>query len=461
LPGFAGFRSFTRRLILDNGDPFVLEPAQSRIMKAHFAGWTEVCAIIPTGNGKSTLLAARGLHHMLTTPQAECIVAAASADQAAIMFDQMAGFVERSELALDVKRGIRAIYHQGEGPNRKPLGRIRVISADASKNSGAIPSLVLVDELQAHPDGHLYNMLQQRLNKRHAQMLTISNAGWDEKSFLAQMRQRAYEHDSFVRKGMLNTAEVGSMAFFEWCLGDADDPRNVRTVKRANPLKAVKVEDLTRRLESPGLIWPEWLRATCGRWTIAETPWLGEDGEAVWDGLELDVGGLSDGDEVYLAVRCGAGAGIGIASPRAEAVVGGIEYLPAPHGGRVPLEHVEQRIRQLAKRFKILQVAYDPDQFRRSAEILEAEHLPMIEVPQRPQRLAQATATIWRLISAGLLHHDGDPELRSQALAGRTKETTGGWRLDPTPETVALIALAMACHEATQTPAEPPTFIAV
>jgi len=439
-------------LVLDNGDPFILEPFQRTIMKPHFAGAVEEVAILPTGNAKSTLLAARGLHHMLTTEHAECIIAAAAADQAAIIFDQMAGFVRGSDLPLDVKLGIRAIYHKGDGPNRKPLGRIRVISADAGKNSGAIPSLVLVDELQAHPDGHLYNMLQQRLDKRHAQMLTISNAGWDERSFLAQLRKQAYEHESFTRRGMFNHARTESMEFLEWCLGEKDDPHDVRTVKCVNPLKAITIEGLERRLNSWGLIWPEWLRMTCGIWTTVEMPWLPED---AWEACKADIGGVAEGDEVFVSVRVGAGAGIAIVAPRGEdRVAVKVQILDPPAQGRLPFKSIEFALRRIAEQYEVVSIGYDPDQFRPSAEVLMEAGLPMEEQPQRVTRLSVATSALYRLISAGLLSHDGDPALRAQVRAGKAKETTQGWHLEPTAETNGLIALAMASLEATKAPPE-------
>jgi len=68
---------------------------------------------------------------------------------------------------------------------------------------------------------------------------------------------------------------------------------------------------------------------------------------------------------------------------------------------------------------------------------------------------------MWRLVSAGLLRHDGSPELRSQVLLGRTKETVQGWYLVPTAQTAGLIAVAMAVHQATQVPSEPPAFVAL
>jgi hypothetical protein len=46
-------------------------------------------------------------------------------------------------------------------------------------------------------------------------------------------------------------------------------------------------------------------------------------------------------------------------------------------------------------------------------------------------------------------------------LAGQTKESISGWRLEPTAQTAALIALAMAVHRATAQPDEPPAFVAL
>jgi len=72
--------------------------------------------------------------------------------------------------------------------------------------------------------------------------------------------------------------------------------------------------------------------------------------------------------------------------------------------------------------------------------------------PQSPERMSQASAALYRLIESGELVHDGDPALRAQVLAGVTKETERGWRLQKDPHSHrpidALIALAMACYEA-------------
>jgi phage terminase large subunit-like protein len=358
----------------------------------------------------------------------------------------MAAFIDGSDLPLDAKRGIRAIFHQGQGPNRKPLGRIKVISADSRKNSGVIPSLVLVDELQAHPDGSLYEMFRSRLKKRGAQMVTISNAGWDEDSFLGKMRLDFHNDPSFTRKGMFNHAETSTMEFFEWCLGPGDDSENPRVVKKANPFSGVTAESLTEWAEAKGRIEAEWLRGACGIWTSAELPWLkAED----WDCLRVDVGALAEGESVYMAIRVGAGAGIAMAAPRPDGRIAvGARIIPAPEQGRISYEGLEWQIRRLAEQYNVKAVLYDAGQFLRSAEILQQAGIPMQEAAQKPPRYVEATATLWKLITAGLIVHDGDEALRREVLAGQTTETETGWRLVATEQTRALIAMMLAVHQA-------------
>jgi phage terminase large subunit-like protein len=455
----ARFGRFCRRLVLDTGNPMILEPFQRTILRPYFHGVRETVAVLPTGNAKSTLLGAVAVDHMLETEDAECLIAAASADQAEIIFGQAAGLIVRSGLddRLDIKRGIRAIYHKGDGPNRRRPGRIRVLSADVNKNDGAIPTLALVDELHRHRDGSMYGMFRDRLNKRHGRMITISTAGYDDASPLAVLRRKAHEHESFHRKGMYNHARIGPLDFNEWCLGETDDPHRLSLVILANPLKHITKEDLKARLESPTLVWAHWLRYTCGIWTAGEEPWLSIQ---TWEGLRADIDRITDGDEVFLAVRQAAGSGIGIVAPRPEGRFAvALEVIEPPQTGRVAGAEIESRLRRLCERYNVVEIDYDGRQFQRSADLLMEAGLPMVKIDQTPVRLSAATASLHRLISGRLLYHDGDPVLRAQALAGRATETTSGWHLVPDEHTAGLIAVAMACHEASKEPSPEPLIV--
>jgi phage terminase large subunit-like protein len=86
----------------------------------------------------------------------------------------------------------------------------------------------------------------------------------------------------------------------------------------------------------------------------------------------------------------------------------------------------------------------------------------VVEFPQSPERMANASENLYRLIETGQLVHDGDPVLRSQAVAGITKQTERGWRLVKDPKLArpidALIALSMAALPAAQNLVREPAF---
>ena len=64
-----------------------LEPFQRIIIEEVFSDRRESLILLPRGNGKSSLLAALGLFHPLSTPNAAAYVAAASREQAQVLFD--------------------------------------------------------------------------------------------------------------------------------------------------------------------------------------------------------------------------------------------------------------------------------------------------------------------------------------------------------------------------------------
>lgn len=104
--------------------------------------------LIQKKNGKTTLLAALGIYHLLRQADAECLIAAASRDQATILFDQARGFVRRSpylESKVAVKTGFREI------PNREDAGRIRVLASDLDTADGVIPTLALTPNVEGAP----------------------------------------------------------------------------------------------------------------------------------------------------------------------------------------------------------------------------------------------------------------------------------------------------------------------
>jgi phage terminase large subunit-like protein len=454
----AGFADFCSELRLESGQPFALEPFQRMMLADHFDGATEITIIIPKKNGKTTLLAALALYHLENWPEADCVIGASSRDQARILFRQAAGLVRRSRMEerFDVKSGYGEIRLRAQG---RDGARVRVLAADASTGDGVIPTLALVDELHRHPSADLYGVFRDGLGPRGGRMLTISTAGAALDSPLGVLRKQAHELESFRRdkQARYNHASSadGSFVLHEWCLDATDDVDDMAVVAVANPASWQTEKELRRRHDSPSMTPWQWRRFACGVWTEGEEPWIDP---AMWDRLRDDALELDPEAPVWvgvdLGVRRDSTAIVTVAARGGgEVAVKARILAPGPEG--LPLELVEAKIREACAGRDVRGVMYDPWTFRRSAEILAADGLPMVEFPQSAERMANASENLYRLIEAGQLVHDGDPLLRAHVVAGVTKATERGWRLVKDPKLSrpidALIALAMAALPAAQT----------
>ena len=150
------FRAFCAELTLSQGRPMILEPFQERMLADFFDGVRETLILIPKKNSKTTTLAALAIYHLLSAPDAAGYVAAASREQATILYDAACGFVARSSALraqLVVRRGYRELW-TADG-----TGKLKVLAADVDTADGVLPTLALVDELHRHRSGDLYGVL--------------------------------------------------------------------------------------------------------------------------------------------------------------------------------------------------------------------------------------------------------------------------------------------------------------
>jgi hypothetical protein len=176
-----------------------------------------------------------------------------------------------------------------------------------------------------------------------------------------------------------------------------------------------------------------------------------------WDALAVDIGGVSVGDSVWAAVDVGTNPAIAYAAKRDDAVAVKVEIFE----GEVQLAVLEQRLIALAEEYDIQEIVWGSEGFRRSAEILEARRLPVMEHPYRAQRLSAFSSVLLETIREGRLRHDGDPELRSQVLSAPSKETDiSEWRLVRSPDSRGVIAMMAAVHQATQVPVRSVDYVA-
>jgi len=289
------FARFCSALVLEDGTQMDLQEHQRTLLLDYFDGAVETLVLLPKKNGKTTLLAALALFHLMTHEGATCVIAAASRDQATILYDQAGGFVRRTpglDTRVVAKRGYREIR------SLKHFGRIRVLAADVDTADGQLPTLALVDEMHRHKSAALYGVFRDGLGPRHGQMITISTAGDNEASALGQMRAEALRLPHVKRDGRYTYARStdGSYALHEWALRKEDDLNDMRVVKEANPASWHTLDSLQAMHDSPSMLPWQWARFRCGVWVHAEDFWL--DADDWHNGETLDH--LQPGDRITL-----------------------------------------------------------------------------------------------------------------------------------------------------------------
>jgi phage terminase large subunit-like protein len=446
------FRRWAAGLVLDSGDPWKLEPFQAAFVKDLFAGFLESWLVIPEGNAKTTLAGAVVLYHAQHKPNAMVTVAASSRDQAAWLYLAAAGFVERSDTIrprFKCQEGFRRIRCDSMG------SRIQVFAADDRTGDGAMPTLAVLEELHRHRTLRLYRTWRGKIEKRGGQIVAISTAGEPDGEF-EEVRARMRSEAKTTVRGAFQRSATKDYVLHEYAVPDGKSPDVMADVKKANPLKSITVAQLKRKYASPSMTPGHWRRFVCGMPAgMDDQPIQPED----WDRLRVDIGQVEDGEQVVLVPSVGHNAAVAIVADRPDGRVAVRVEVLDPEDGASMLVKTEERILKLCDRYDVAGVYHPLGAFIRSADLLTDKGVPMHEAPHSVTRLTAASGTFNRLLRSGELLHDGDPVLRSHALAATQKTSETGERYEITDRSRGLIAAVFAVHAAADIPSGPDTII--
>lgn len=283
-----------------------LEPFQRRIARLLFGPAHETLVLLPRGNGKSALVGAYAVHHLLTVPQASVYVAAASRDQASVVYGYARRFAQAADAGL-VLRHLELRAPDGGG--------LRVLASDAPKLHGLTPSLAIIDELWAHIDAEVYLALKTaQLKRPGCRVVTVSTPGQGDDSPLGRLRARALAQPHVTRQGAVTEAHGPSLAMMEWSVPDDADCDDPRVVKRANPASWITTGALREQRDAvPDLAFRQ-LHA--GQWVGREGAWL-SPGD--WQACVDCNMSIEPGEPVFVGVDGGSRRG-GIQPPSSRRV---------------------------------------------------------------------------------------------------------------------------------------------
>lgn len=181
--------------------------------------------LIPTHN--STLGAGVGLYMLTADGEAgaQIYTAATKYDQARIVHDEATRMVENSPaLKRHCKLQKCNIMCPATGSFYRPLGR------DSKTLDGLNPSSAIIDELHAHPDGSLYEVIDSAFGARSQPLiLSITTAGNNAFSYCK------LSHHNYIEMILDNNFQDDDWFGIIYSAEEGDDPHSAETWKKANP----------------------------------------------------------------------------------------------------------------------------------------------------------------------------------------------------------------------------------
>lgn len=397
-------------------------------------------------NAKSLLCAAILLYCFCCEKEngPQVISAATTGQQARIVFGVAKKMVERvGDLreAFTLEPFAHAIARYEVGGTFKP------INAKASTQDGLNPSHCGIDEVHAHKDHDLLNVLKSAAGARKNPLFLYTttegyeNPGpWSEiRHFAKQILQKAVKADHFLAVYFAVDEEDKNEGF------KADDDFNEEAWIKANPLmeanpllmkeirkEAIEAKSMPgrlaefriKRLNRPASSADTWI--TLSKWDKCsgevDLKWLeGKPCVAAMDlSSTIDLTSLRliwrvDGRYYTWGKRWVPREAVSKRTERGSSVYAGwveSKHVTQTEGDVVDYAVIEEDIDAIVSRFNPLEIAYDPWNARDLVNRLVEKEYPMVEFIQGPKSYHPAMQELERAYLSGELNHGGDPVLK-------------------------------------------------
>jgi phage terminase large subunit-like protein len=412
----AHFRSWARKLTLDNGKPWVVDPYFEAFLVDYFAGIPECWLIVPEENAKTTNLAGLALYVLEFRSDAMSPWAASSREQAEIGYKQAEGFVRRSPRLGELFQclpGYRKIRHRETG------AEIKIFAADEGTGDGVIFTDAFIDELHRHKSLALYRTWSGKLGKRQGQLATISTAGEVGSEFETTREKIRQGLPTISRRPGYIHVRSDQVTLHEYAIPEDGDPTDMAVVKLANPFSGITVKTLDRKFNKPTMTLNHWRRFTCNyptrdesaaiqeaEWHAAATTDEIPAGETIWLGLDV-------------AFKWDTTAAVPFWMPAPpNRVLGPATILTPPRdGSSLEVDAIKRAIVVIHQRNPIAVVVMDTSHAEDLAQWIR-DNITQTVV-DRQQTNTLAVEDYERFMSAlrnGWLQHAGDPGLTRHAL---------------------------------------------
>lgn len=409
---------------------------------------------IPRKNGKTEVAAGIGVY--LTAPDgepgAEIYSIATKEKQARICFDAARAMVRRSPDLMGIFDVLRSNVSCVDLESKfEPLGR------DSATQDGLNAHGILVDEMHAHKDRHLFDVLQTSTGARRQPLTVIITTagiydpeaiGWEMHEYAVKVLEGAVKDDGFF--------------VFIAAADEEDDWRKPETWRKANPNLGISVKEeylaaeCQRAQQSPAYentfkryhlnLWPQqvnrWI--SMERWNACPNGGKPDDllGRPCFGGLDLstkiDISALAlvfpptEPDGLYeLLFRFWVPEDLIEERARLHRVPDYAAWVKSGHliataGNIIDYQAIKNEVVALGNRYQLIEIGYDPWNASQIGVELDAEGFTMVEMRQGYKTLSEPSKAFDALVRAAKLRHNNHPVARWMASNVTVREDPNG-----------------------------------
>lgn len=327
---------------------------------------------------------------------------------------------------------------------------IRTLAADYVSAAGAAPSISVFDEIwgfRSERARRLWDEMVPVPNRKISCRLVVSHAGFENESeLLHELYQRGLLQplvgtDLRAGDGILmfwSHVPIAPEQTPEWM---ADMRRTLRPIQYTR-----MIENKFTSTENPFIDTVAWDQCT----DLELSPVLRDRSLPILVGLDASV---KHDDTAIIAVTWDK------AAQKVRLVTHRV-FVPSK-ADPISFEAVENVVLDLARRFKLVKLVFDPHQFASSSQRLTRAGIKVEEFPQTVPNLTAASQNLYELVTGRNLIAYPDKTLRLAVSRAVALETSRGWRIAKEKQShkidivVALAMAAYACVEEQNKPQHP------
>lgn len=399
--------------------------------------FTTALKAIARKNAKSTVAAAIALYCQTSEDEEgpQVVTAATTGQQARIVFTIAKRMVDktsdlREAFGLEAFANAIASYRNG--------GQLRPINAKASTQDGLNPSCVVLDEIHAHKDADLLNVLRSAAGaRRNPLFLFTTTEGYENAGPWGELRK-------FAQQVLDGSVEADHFLALYYALDDNDDDFDEACWQKANPLMEVNSILLTelrkeaieakqmagklsefriKRLNRQSSVAEGWINFSS--WQKCAKPvdleflrsypcWGGLDLASVSDLCALRLLWYVDG--VYYTYGRRWVSQKAVNARKTKGLVPYQKWIDSGHieatdGDVIDYSVIEQAIISTVETFNVKSIAYDPWNAAQLISKLKESEVPLEPFIQGPKSYNPAMKEFERAYTSGRLHYGDDPVL--------------------------------------------------